>query len=109
MGRGLPAGMSSETVVAVFGAYGTVLSASSIAAVPGHSGPSHLVSMGTLEEAKWLVYNLHGNIPQGMTEPVGVRYALAVVAPSPPRTGPSATPSFETFRPTPPDDSNVGE
>jgi len=104
----LPAGMTSETVVAVFGAYGTVLSANSIAAVPGHSGPAHLVSMGTVDEAKWLVYNLHGNIPQGMTEPVSVRYALAVVAPAPPRAGPGPSPGSEQSRP-PVDDGNLGD
>jgi len=107
--RGLPAGMTDETVVAVFGAYGTVLAASSIAAVPGHSGPAHLVSMGTLEEAKWLVYNLHGNIPQGMTDPVTVRYAIAVVAPAPPRTGPGTAPSSEPSRSIAADDGNLGE
>jgi len=105
--RGLPDGMTSETVVALFDAYGTVLSASSIAAVPGHHGPAHLVSMGTLEEAKWLVYNLHGNIPQGMTEPVSVRYAMAVMAPAPPRTG--TLPSSELNRSIPADDGNLGE
>merc|ERR1719323_857170 len=68
----LPEGMTDEWLNEVFSAYGDVLSTR----VLRNEGSSiALLRMGSVEQAVWLVENLHGNIPQGLEDPVQVRYA----------------------------------
>mmetsp|Transcript_109283 Transcript_109283/g.309143 ORF Transcript_109283/g.309143 Transcript_109283/m.309143 type:complete len:654 (-) Transcript_109283:114-2075(-) len=73
--RGLPALITEETLLEVFGAYG-VVKQTRVLDKSGVSGDSvAMVRMSTQEEATWIVNNLNGNIPQGLTNPVMVKFA----------------------------------
>merc|ERR1719277_704558 len=43
--------------------------------VPGKPDKSALVRMADVSQASWMVDHLNGNIPQGLTAPVTVRFA----------------------------------
>lgn len=73
--RGLPPGATEETITAIFGVYGTVASCRILPPPPGKTDVACLVRMGTIEEATWLVDNLNGNIPQGLSDPINIRFA----------------------------------
>lgn len=91
----LPAAITEQELVAVFGAYGTVKSHKMLA--PGRSGSmAAIVTWDSIDKAKWVVENLNGNIPQGLTSPIVCRYkasknpsaaAQAYGAPPPPAYG----------------------
>lgn len=69
----LPPNCDDAMLQTVFGAYGTVVSQRLVA--PGVSGKlAALVSFADVATAQWVVDNLNGNIPQGLTEPVVVRF-----------------------------------
>lgn len=70
----LPVGFTEADVQRVLGAYGTMTQTKILWATPG-SKVAALVRYATVDEATWIVQNLNGNIPQGLTEPVVVRYA----------------------------------
>lgn len=71
---GMPAGFTEESIRSIFAPYGAILS---IKVLPGNSKPdtAALVRMQDPAMAAWLVENLNGNIPLGLTTPVSVRYA----------------------------------
>mmetsp|Transcript_36049 Transcript_36049/g.54349 ORF Transcript_36049/g.54349 Transcript_36049/m.54349 type:complete len:409 (+) Transcript_36049:104-1330(+) len=73
--RGLPGGSTEQSIKDLFTPYGNVISVKVLAPAPGKPDTAALVRMSTLDEAKWLVENLNGNIPQGLAEPINVRYA----------------------------------
>jgi len=79
--RGLPPGCMEETIQAIFGVYGTVTSVKVLPPPPGKNDVACLMRMNSIDEAKWLVENLNGNIPQGLTEPINVRFADNVKGP----------------------------
>merc|ERR1740129_2322753 len=66
---GLPDGMDDGALAALFGEYGTVVW-SKMMNPNGKPGTAAIVEFGDIAEAKWVVENLDGNIPQGLTEPV---------------------------------------
>lgn len=69
----LPADMDDQKLTAVFSAYGKIQTHKLLA--PGTSGRlAAILTLGSVEEAKWMVENLNGNIPQGLTEPIKVRF-----------------------------------
>eukprot|EP00444_Apocalathium_aciculiferum_P030642 CAMPEP_0183426812 /NCGR_PEP_ID=MMETSP0370-20130417/39913_1 /TAXON_ID=268820 /ORGANISM="Peridinium aciculiferum, Strain PAER-2" /LENGTH=254 /DNA_ID=CAMNT_0025611277 /DNA_START=74 /DNA_END=838 /DNA_ORIENTATION=+ len=68
----LPADMDEAGLRSVFGAYGTVTSCKMC---PGAGKMAALIRFGSVEEATWIVDNLNGNIAQGLSGPVQVRYA----------------------------------
>lgn len=71
----LPAGFDEAAIQHIFAAYGTITQKKLLPVpVPG-SKVSALIRFGTLDEAKWIVENLNGNIPQGLTDPIIVKYA----------------------------------
>lgn len=71
----IPLGADEAFVTSVFKVYGNVVDCKVLPArVPGQKGAA-LVRFETLEEASWIVENLNGNIPQGMSEPVFVQFA----------------------------------
>lgn len=72
--KGLPAAITDEEVAVVFGAYGTLLSAQAMKSA-SFDEASALVRMSSVEEAQWMVDNLNGNIPQGLSNPVSVKFA----------------------------------
>jgi len=67
--------MGEPTLRAIFGAYGTILSAKLLQPNAG-SMRAAIVQFATPSEAKWIVDHLHGNLPQGLTgtEAIIVRY-----------------------------------
>lgn len=77
--KGLPANTSEQMIVETFSHYGTVSSVKVLQSkgVSDTAGGMTVafVRMSTPEEADWLVENLDGNIPQGMTDPVSCQHA----------------------------------
>merc|ERR1712232_794150 len=69
----LPAELTSQQVTEVFSAFGTVVSVK-INAPKGDKG-SAMVRLSSVDEAKWVYEKLNGNIPEGLSTPVIVRYA----------------------------------
>mmetsp|Transcript_31098 Transcript_31098/g.89190 ORF Transcript_31098/g.89190 Transcript_31098/m.89190 type:complete len:550 (-) Transcript_31098:413-2062(-) len=106
---GFPVGTSEEKVKTVFGAYGIVISCKVLPPPPGKSDVACLIRMGSLEEAQWLVEHVNGNIPQGMTDPISIRFAdkprtlgscpSAMIAPQPPAPAlpPQMSPSSNLY------------
>lgn len=80
--KGFPEGMTAEALAAIFSAYGKVLSAQ---VMPPDVG---IVRMGSVAEAQWLVTNVNGNIPQGLTTPIQVSFAQQSAPP--PQAAPKA-------------------
>jgi len=73
--RGLPLGITEQQLQVIVGAYGTVASCKVLPSPPtGATDCACIVQMSTAEGAKWLVENLDGNIPQGLSTPVSVKY-----------------------------------
>lgn len=68
----LPADVDQAQVQEIFGAYGNVTSSK---VLPGQGKNAALVRFMSVEEATWVVDNLNGNIPQGLTTPIQVKYA----------------------------------
>jgi len=70
--KGLPQNISDERVRSVFSSYGQV---AQVKVARFADGCSALLKMGNGEMAKWLVENLNGHIPQGLSSPVAVSFA----------------------------------
>lgn len=68
----LPVDLTNEQLVEVFGAYGRIKQYKLLAS--GSLKPSAVVKYESIDESKWIRDNLDGNIPQGLAEPVKVRY-----------------------------------
>jgi len=68
----IPGEVDQAKVENIFGAYGTI---ANVKFLPGQGKHAALVRFQTVEEAKWIVDNLNGNIPQGISTPVQVKYA----------------------------------
>lgn len=84
----LPADIEQNKLREIFGAYGTVVDCRVLAAKPGGK-PCAMVRFGSVEEATWIVENLNGNFPQGLSEPIVARYANAPGSKSDPSKGKS--------------------
>lgn len=72
----LPIGFDDAQLLKVFGAYGKITQ-SKVLGANGHQKVAALIRFASVEEASWIVENLNGNIPQGLSEPIVVRYADA--------------------------------
>ena len=69
----LPLDFTDQQFLTVFSTYGTIKSHKILAR--GTRGKlAAVVAFSTADEAKWLVENLHGQIPRGFTAPIQVRY-----------------------------------
>merc|ERR1712083_935371 len=64
----LPMGIDDATLTSVFGAYGMITSHQLLP--PTATGGQAVISFSSLEEAKWCVDHLNGNIPQGLSTPI---------------------------------------
>jgi RNA recognition motif-containing protein len=73
--KGLPLGSTEQTVHQIFGAYGAVTSCKVLSHVDGATTAAAMVRMGSVDQATWLVQNLNGNIPQGLTDAIQVKFA----------------------------------
>jgi len=72
----LPTNIDEHTLKAVFSCYGVVVDVKVLAGKS--SGPAAgLVRLQTVEEAQWIVQNLNGNIPQGLSAPIAVKFATS--------------------------------
>jgi len=72
---GLPEGFEDTQLRTILGAYGNIVRCKCMN-MPGKKATA-MVQYSSIQEAQWIVENLDGNIPQGLTEPVGVKYAFA--------------------------------
>lgn len=70
----LPADFQEGNIAPIFSSYGTVISSRYL---PGDGVKKNaaLIRFASVEEAQWIVDNINGNIPQGLAEPVTVRFA----------------------------------
>lgn len=71
----LPVGISEPQLTSIMGQYCQVVSVKILPPVPGKEGQAAFVKCSNLEDAKWIIDNLHFNIPSGLSEPVICRYA----------------------------------
>lgn len=71
----LPAGISTDEVNKIFGAYGSVAQCRALPPKWPNVKASALVRFGSVEEAEWVVENLNGNLAEGLDEPLVVRFA----------------------------------
>lgn len=58
------------------GAYGTIQQCKVMASQPGRKAAA-MIRFATVDDATWIVENVNGNIPQGLTEAIEVKYAQA--------------------------------
>eukprot|EP00928_Gymnodinium_smaydae_P090287 TRINITY_DN74113_c0_g1_i1.p1 TRINITY_DN74113_c0_g1~~TRINITY_DN74113_c0_g1_i1.p1 ORF type:complete len:365 (-),score=61.74 TRINITY_DN74113_c0_g1_i1:119-1213(-) len=69
----LPGTFDDSQLMSVFGAYGTITSSKLLP--PGSYGTrAAIISYTTVAEAKFMVENVNGNIPEGLDSPVEVRF-----------------------------------
>merc|ERR1719401_512515 len=73
--KGLPSPFSEDDLKSIFGAYGSIKWGKVLKGGEGKGDAACLVQMSSVEEATWLVNNLHGNIPQGLDNPIAVTFA----------------------------------
>eukprot|EP00930_Biecheleria_cincta_P106092 TRINITY_DN9934_c0_g1_i1.p1 TRINITY_DN9934_c0_g1~~TRINITY_DN9934_c0_g1_i1.p1 ORF type:complete len:321 (-),score=59.48 TRINITY_DN9934_c0_g1_i1:312-1274(-) len=73
----LPGGIDDSTLKTIFSAYGAIQSHKILTNPTPGSKCAAMIRFSTVEEASWIVENLNGNIPQGLTEPVKVRFAFS--------------------------------
>eukprot|EP00401_Gymnodinium_catenatum_P018330 CAMPEP_0117484740 /NCGR_PEP_ID=MMETSP0784-20121206/14609_1 /TAXON_ID=39447 /ORGANISM="" /LENGTH=284 /DNA_ID=CAMNT_0005279313 /DNA_START=79 /DNA_END=933 /DNA_ORIENTATION=- len=73
----LPAELTKEDVDRIFSSYGTVQDSRVLPPKSEGQNASALVRFASVEEASWIVENLNGNIAEGLTDPVVVRFANA--------------------------------
>uniref|UniRef100_A0A7S4R432 RRM domain-containing protein n=1 Tax=Alexandrium monilatum TaxID=311494 RepID=A0A7S4R432_9DINO len=67
---GLQKDMTDASLKEILGAYGTIKEAKVLP-----SGGAAIVTFATLDEAKWVVDNLDGNMPEGIKEAINVKFA----------------------------------
>jgi len=70
---GLPAGCDDEKVKEIFSKFGTVVSLKVLASHPSKPDVAAIVSMESAEKAKWVVDNVSGTVPDGLSGPVEVK------------------------------------
>lgn len=71
----LPGDFNEQVCQQILGAYGAIVRCKILPSKISGGKCAALVQFGSLDEAQWIVENLHGNIPQGLSEPIKVRYA----------------------------------
>lgn len=74
---GLPLGYTEDLIKQVFGQYGAVNSCR-VLNNPGKPDLACMVQMADAGMAMWMVDNLNGNIPVGLSTPISVRFAQPV-------------------------------
>lgn len=71
----LPTGFDEASLKTILGAYGNIVNCKLLNAIPGKKGAC-LIRFSSVDEAVWIVKNLSGNIPQGLTDPIICKYAM---------------------------------
>jgi len=72
--QGLPGGADETSIQTLLGQYGTITSVK-VLPTAGRPDTVAMVRMGNPTEAKWLVENLDGNIPQGAEGIIQIKFA----------------------------------
>lgn len=70
---GLPQGAENEQVKAIFAKYGPVKSCKVLPAQPDKTDVAAIVSMESPEQAKTLIANVSGTVPEGLTAPITIK------------------------------------
>lgn len=71
----VPVGMDEETFSQIMSKYGTVVDVKMLPARALGEKGSALLRFSTVDEAQWVVENINGNIPEGMTEALYICFA----------------------------------
>lgn len=72
---GLPIDCTNEYGKQIFAQYGAVKQVTTLPVSPGKNAKAAFVIMETVEDAKWIVENVNGNVPQNLTDAVTVVFA----------------------------------
>mmetsp|Transcript_24909 Transcript_24909/g.57792 ORF Transcript_24909/g.57792 Transcript_24909/m.57792 type:complete len:141 (-) Transcript_24909:146-568(-) len=72
---GLPMDCTSDVLKQIFSQYGGVKETTVLPVSPGKTAAAGFVVMNTIEDAKWVVAHVHGNVPQGLANAVTVVFA----------------------------------
>merc|ERR1719174_3035350 len=91
--------MTEDYVREIFGAYGQISSLKVLETPAGADNSACLVRFREVAQATWLVDNLNGNIPKGLSTPVTVRYANAGPAKGDGKGAAQAAPADARFSP----------
>jgi len=70
---GLPSGFDEDKVKAIFAQYGPVKSIKVLPAHPQKADVAAIISMESPDQAQWLVDNVSGKVPQGLTMPIDIK------------------------------------
>mmetsp|Transcript_74777 Transcript_74777/g.175456 ORF Transcript_74777/g.175456 Transcript_74777/m.175456 type:complete len:133 (-) Transcript_74777:184-582(-) len=73
---GLPMDCSDELLKEIFSQYGTVKDVKVLPPAAGKKARAGFVDMASVDDAKWIVQHVHTNVPQGLSTPVEVSYAI---------------------------------
>jgi len=69
----LPEDLDDSKLTEIFSQYGTVVW-SKMMSSKGKPSQAGIVEFATIDEAKWVVENLNGNVAQGMSTPIQVNF-----------------------------------
>ena len=72
---GLPMDCTAELSKQIFSQYGSVKETSVLPVSPGKQAAAGFVVMNSVEDARWIVEHVNGNVPQGLANPVTVVFA----------------------------------
>ena len=72
---GLPTDVTDDLLKKIFSQYGSIKEVKVLPVATGKQAAAAFVDMNSLEDAKWIVENVNGNVPEGMAGPVTVAYA----------------------------------
>ncbi|CAK9051118.1 unnamed protein product [Durusdinium trenchii] len=72
---GLPIDCTNEYGKEIFAQYGTVKEVTTLPVSAGKNAKAAFVIMETVDDAKWIVEHVNGNVPQNLTDPVTVVFA----------------------------------
>jgi len=72
---GLPMDCSSVQAKQIFKQYGGVKQANVLPVAAGKTAAAAFVIMESVEDARWVVEHVNGNVPQGLANPVTVAFA----------------------------------
>merc|ERR1719453_551810 len=71
----LPVGTEKNDLNNIFEAYGQVSECRMLPGRDPSAKPCAMIRFASVDMATWVVENLNGNIPQGLSEPITVRFA----------------------------------
>jgi len=74
---GLPAGFNEDRVKAIFTPYGPVKSIKVLPPHPQKDDVAAIVSMESPDQAQWLIDNVSGKVPSGLTTPIDIKKKMA--------------------------------